>query len=158
MRVSLIVAVAGCSTLVACAGSPPVALTPRADASLSRWNAVIGTPEALRGVVQTRGNASMTSTDNGRKTRVAVTLENAVPRGRHPWVLRTGQCGGMGTELFRSKDDRRLSVDDDGKARAELDVDLSYPAEGDYTIAILAAAENQEQVLACGNFAPPVNR
>jgi hypothetical protein len=147
-----------CVGLAGCGGKPVVSLTPRADVSSSRWNAVIGTPDALQGVVQTRGSATLTGADGGKKTRIDIAIENAVPRGRHPWVLRTGQCGGMGAELHRESDGRSLTVDDDGRAKADASVDLSYPTSGDYMVAVLASKENQERIIACGNFAPPINR
>lgn len=144
--------------LAACGRTPAVALTPSADVASARWNAVIGTPESLQGVVQTRGSASLSSVDDGRKTRVTVNIENAVPRGRHPLIIRTGQCGGMGSEVASVADGRSLTVDDDGKARSEFTLDLSFPTSGDYMIGILASSDNLERVLACGNFASPVNR
>jgi hypothetical protein len=154
----MFILVTACTTLVACGGRPVVALAPNADASSARWNAVIGTPEALAGVVQSRGAASLSSTKDGRETRVEISLENAVPRGRHPWVIRSGQCGGMGATLLQVSDKRSLEVDDDGKAKASANIELSYPTSGDYMIAVLASTENMERVVACGNFAPPINR
>jgi hypothetical protein len=154
----MVVTVGSCVALVACGGKPVISVAPGADASSSRWNATLGTPDALQGVVQTRGYASMSNADGGKKTQVDVSIENAVPRGQHPWVIRTGQCGGMGAEVQRASDGRSLKVDDEGKARARLSFDLSFPTSGDYMIAVLASDSNQERVLACGNFAPPINR
>jgi hypothetical protein len=112
----------------------------------------------MRGIVAMRGESSLSASDGGDKSRVEISVENAVPGGRHPWVLRTGQCGGGGSEIARVGDGNELRIGDDGKARAEKSVDLRYPSSGEYMIAILASAENAAQVIACGNFAPPTNR
>jgi hypothetical protein len=146
------------TVLLGCGGQPAVAIAKGMDAGTTRWNAVLGTPEALRGVVQTRGNASLVAEDEGKRTRIDVSIENAVPRGRHPWVLRTGQCGAPGAELLRVTDGSVLKVDDDGKSRSDATIKRDFPTSGDYMIEILGSTENQTQIVACGNFAAPINR
>jgi hypothetical protein len=153
-----LVVIGAAMALSACGGRPVAEISPKADMGASRWNAVIGTPDAMRGIVGTRGYATMSETEGGKRSRIDVRVENAVPGGRHPWALRSGQCGALESELLRVSDGNALRIGDDGKAKAEQTADLKFPSSGNYAIVVMASAENTEQVVACGNLAPPTNR
>jgi hypothetical protein len=145
-------------TLLAACGRKPVAsISPNVDAVATRWNATLATPEAMRGVIQAQGRAWATAIDDGRRTRIDVELTNMVPGGRHPWVLRTGQCGISGAELLRVTDDHMLKVGDDGKASADFTMDSPFQTTGSYLVAVMASNDNPDRVVACGNLAPPTN-
>jgi hypothetical protein len=152
---------AGCVAIalivVACARTPVAQITTKPDLNALRWNATLSTPDAMRGIVQARGSAELTSTDEGRKSRVDLRLENMVPGGEHPWALRFGQCGAAGSDVLRVSDGRALKVGSDGKASAGSGSDLAFPSSGDYHVIVLASKDNDEQVIACGNLAPPNN-
>jgi len=122
----------------------------------TRWRATLSTTEAFRGVIQARGTALLTSEDSGRRTRIDVEIGNVVPGGQHPWALRPGSCGAERTELARFVDGNTLRINSDGTARANRTIELSFPRSGEYHLVVLASADNAEQVLACGNFSPPV--
>jgi hypothetical protein len=143
--------------LAACGRKPVAEITPQLDAAATRWNATLATPEAMRGVIQGQGRAWATSVDEGRRVRVDVELTNMVPGGRHPWLIRTGQCGMSGNEVFRVTDGNILKIGDDGKGRADFTMDSPFQTSGAYQIVVLASAENADRTVSCGNFAPPTN-
>jgi hypothetical protein len=143
--------------LAACGRKPVAEITPQLDAVATRWNATLATPEAMRGVIQGQGRAWATSMDEGRRVRVDVELTNMVPGGRHPWIIRTGQCGMSGNEILRVTDGNILKIGDDGKGRADFTMDSPFQTTGAYQIAVLASAENVDRIVSCGNFAPPTN-
>ncbi len=146
-------------TLAAACGRKPVAeITPQLDAAATRWNAILSTPDAMRGIIQGQGRAWATSVDEGRRVRVDVELANMVPGGQHPWIIRTGQCGQSGNEMLRVIDGNILKIGDDGKARADFTMDSPFQTTGAYQILVVAAADNTDRIVACGNFAPPTNR
>jgi hypothetical protein len=160
MSKSFVGCVAIALVAVACARTPATRITTKPDLNALRWNATLSTPDAMRGIVQARGSAELTSTDDGRKSRVDLRLENMVPGGEHPWALRSGQCGvmgAMGSDVLRVSDGRSLKVGTDGKASAGTGSDFAFPSSGDYHVIVLASKANSEQVIACGNFAPPNN-
>jgi len=142
--------------LPACARRPVATISAEPDNVVaSRWNARLSTPSAMQGVIQAQGRSWITSVDGGRRTRVDVELDNMVPGGQHPWVLRTGQCGASGSEVARAEGSNALSVGRDGRAKASTEFDRYFPTSGDYMVEVLASSQNTDQVIACGNFAPP---
>jgi hypothetical protein len=143
------------ASLVACGSRPVAQISPQSAVS-SRWNGAVSVPDELRGVVQGRGNAWLSPTDGGKKSRVGIALENMVPGGRHPLLLRSGQCGIPGATLA-ALDGGALRVNDEGKASVEATVDVSFPMTGDFMVAVLASSENASRVIACGNLAPPTS-
>ena len=143
--------------LTACAKPPVAELSPGIDPVSTRWNAILATPEAMRGIIQGQGRAWATSVDAGRRTKVNVEMSNMVPGGVHPWIIRTGQCGMGGSEVLSVTDSHQLKIGDDGKAAADVTTDSPFQNSGQYMIAVLASSENRDQVIACGNLAPPVN-
>lgn len=138
-----------------CGGKAPVALSPTADPSSSRWNATLGTPGEMQGVVQARGTASVAAARLLSQSTVDITMSNMTPGGTHPWKLQRGQCGSGGAELLRVTDGRMLKVGSDGQAHVDATVDLNFPSSGDYFVAVMASSANADQVIACGNLAPP---
>lgn len=143
-------------SLTACFHRTPVAeIGPVNNVVAQRWNATLTTPEAMQGVIQAQGRAWVTSVDEGRRSRVDIELNNMVPGGVHPWVLRSGQCGMGGSDLLRVTDRHILKVGSDGKATADTQFEMPFPSSGDYMVAVLASNENSERVIACGNLAAP---
>lgn len=141
--------------LPACGRRPVAVITTPDNVVASRWNARLSTPSAMQGVVQVQGRSWITAIDEGRKSRVDVEVSNLTAGGEHPWVLRTGQCGLTGAELLRATGDNALKIGRDGRARADKTMDRYFQTSGDYALEVLASRDNNNTVLACGNFAPP---
>ncbi len=141
--------------VTACGKKPVAELSPVDNVVATRWNANLTTPAAMQGVIQAQGRAWMTSEDGGRRVRLDVELNNMVPGGEHPWVLRSGQCGLSGAELIRVNDGNRLKVGNDGKAKADMTAGMTFPTSGDFMLAVMASNDNADRVIACGNFAAP---
>lgn len=141
--------------LPACARRTAAVISTPDNVAASRWNATLSTPSAMQGVVQVQGRAWITSVDEGRRTRVDVEVSNLSTGGKHPWVLRTGQCGIAGAELLRAHGDNALKIGRDGRAQRDQTLDRSFQTSGDYALEVLASSDNDSTVLACGNFAPP---
>ena len=111
----------------------------------------------MRGVVQVQGNAYATPVDEGRRTRLDITVSNMVPGGRHPWVLRTGQCGYGGSEVVRMGDTNVLQIGRDGRGGASHTMNSQLQMTGQYFIAAMASNDNGDRMIACGNLAPPAS-
>jgi hypothetical protein len=161
--------------VAACFRQQAVEISPQREAAARAWTAKLVTPPALRGAVQAQGTATMgpphwenddgngNGNDNGDAdgavygTVVEVVLSNVAPGGLHPWRVQTGRCGQPGSELLLVMDETRmLKVRSDGTARATAHLPSTpVPKDGDYAIAVLASRDNQDVVIACGNFAPP---
>lgn len=121
------------------------------------WNASLATPADLAGAVQMQGHATMGPASSAERTRITIDLSNATPGGSHPWEVHQGQCGGQdGGIVGASGDYQPLKIDDDGTAHRTADLDVAVPSSGTYYVAVHAATTNRETVVACGNFAPPV--
>lgn len=143
-------------TLPACVRRPVATISAEPDNVVaSRWNATLSTPTDMQGIIQAQGRSWITSVDGGRRTRVDVELSNMVSGGQHPWVLRAGQCRSGGPELARAEGSNALRIGGDGRARASTEFDRAFPTTGDYVVEVLASSQNANQVVACGNFAPP---
>jgi hypothetical protein len=121
----------------------------------ARWHGTVTSPSELAGVVQMTGTASMEPTSNGEKTRVALTLANAIPGGVHPWQLHRGQCGADEGAIGTVDTYQPAKVDRDGRASASATVPLQTPTTGNYFVIVRASATNAETIVACGNLAPP---
>lgn len=134
--------------------SAPVAITNAGAIYNARWNATLATPATLRGAVEIRGSAWM-ATDSGH-TLVSVSIANAAPGGVHPWEVHEGRCGNDGQILGTAAAYTPLKVGSDGTASIQANVDRALPASGDYSVAVHAAPDNMATVIACGNFAPPI--
>lgn len=153
--VRMIAAAAACLTVAACGRRPVAEISRGPDVVSGRWNGSVSTPEDMRGVIQAHGGVWLAPVDGGRKSRVGVSLDNMVPGGRHPWVLRSGQCGVAGASLARIDGRNALRINNDGEARGESAIDIAFPTTGDYMVEVLASEDNQGRVIACGNLAPP---
>lgn len=134
--------------------SGPVEITSTGAVYGSRWNAILATPATLRGAIEIHGTAWM-APDSGR-TLVSATISNASPGGIHPWQVRHGRCGSNGQLLGPADAYTPLRVRGDGTATAQATVELSLPSSGDYSVIVYAAPSNMSTVIACGNFAPPI--
>lgn len=148
--------------LLACnpfGGKPAVEVDPKNARLRTLWNASLATPSSLAGAVQMKGSATMGPAGGGEGTRVTISLSNATPGGSHPWEIHQGQCGGTDGGIVGSGSDYEpLEVDGDGRARGTAEISAEVPTSGNYFVAVHAASTNRETVVACGNFAPPLEQ
>jgi hypothetical protein len=159
-------------SVAACFQRQAVEITPENETAARSWTAKLATPPHLRGAVQAQGTATMgprptdhdgnangdgNGGEHDRGTWVEIRLSNVAPGGMHPWRVQAGRCVGSGHDLlFVTDEERMLRVESDGTAEARAHLPSTpVPAGGDYSIVVLASPENQEVVIACGNFAPP---
>jgi hypothetical protein len=152
----LLFAAAGLS--LGCFGGPAVEIDETPDIPPERWQGALTSPPNLAGAVQMGGTAWMATGEETNETRVHIELANAAPGGTHPWEIQRGRCGSDG-DLFGSPDDYEpIEVDDDGRATASTDIEMSLPRDGEYSVEVLASPSNRDLVVACANLAPPVQR
>lgn len=123
----------------------------------SRWNATLASPEALAGITQMNGSASMAPSRDSMSTIVTINLANASPGGVHPWEARRGECGASySSRAFGSMDAyESLEVDSKGRASARVSIPSPTPTSGRYFVVVHASRANASTVVACGNFAAP---
>jgi hypothetical protein len=135
----------------------PVNISADRQRAANNWTARLATPPGMQGALQVEGIATIAPGDNNNESIVEVHLSNVAPGGVHPWKVQTGQCGTEGSDLVKVTDDgRMLKVSSSGRADASAKVTgVPMPTAGDYAIVVMAAPDNQEMVIACGNFAPP---
>lgn len=150
----LVVCVLGLS---ACGGGGrAVEINPQDAVVGTRWNATIATPAGLVGASQVRGVGWMGQRDGDPdRTRASVSVENAVPGGRHPWHIHVGQCGSNGGILGPPDAYRPLDVGGNGRAESTAELSLPLPASGQYYVNVHASPNNMGTIIACGNLAPP---
>lgn len=136
---------------------PAVEVDP-ANAKLRHlWNAALASPAELAGAIQMKGSATMGPASSSDRTRITINLSNATPGGSHPWEVHQGQCGGTdGGILGASSDYEPLEIDGDGRGKRTSEIATAVPESGSYYVAVHASTANRETVVACGNFAPPV--
>jgi hypothetical protein len=149
-----IAALAAIVLLSSCGGNQAVQLDERDD-STTRWSASMSSPPTLAGAVQMNGTAWMAEADSNA-TRVHVSIENAAPGGRHPWMVQRGRCGADRGMFGTEADYQPLQVSGNGTATATTVVNERLPSTGTYSVTVLASPSNQDLVVACGNLAPPV--
>lgn len=149
---ALLFTVTGCAPKRA-----PVNISAERVREAYNWTARLATPPAMQGALQVQGVATIAPGQNNNEAVVEVRLSNVAPGGVHPWKVQMGQCGTDGSELVKVTDDgRMLKVGSDGRAEASAKVNgVPMPTAGDYAIVVMASPDNQEMVIACGNFAPP---
>jgi len=144
--------------LVACGGGGrAVEINPQDAVVGTRWNATLATPAGLVGASQVRGTGWMAQRDrDSTRTRASVSVENAVPGGRHPWHIHVGQCGSNGGILGPPEAYRPLDVGGNGRAESTAELPLPLPASGQYYIQVHASPNNMGTIIACGNLAAPI--
>ncbi len=143
--------------LVACGGGRAVEINPQDAMAGTRWNASLATPAGLVGASQVRGTGWMAQRDgDSSRTRASVSVENAVPGGRHPWHIHVGQCGSNGGILGSPEAYQPLNVGGNGRAESTADLSLRLPAAGQYYVQLHASPNNMGTIIACGNLAPPI--
>ncbi len=144
--------------LIACGGGGrAVEINPQDAVVGTRWNATLATPAGLVGASQVRGTGWMAPRDgDATRTRASVTVENAVPGGRHPWHIHEGQCGSNGGILGPPNAYQALDIGGNGRAASTADLPLPLPASGQYYINVHASPNNMGTIIACGNLAPPI--
>jgi hypothetical protein len=140
-----------------CGGRQAVEINPSSQQPVAtRWNGSLSTPPELAGVSDIRGQGWMgpDQKDSGQ-TQAYVAISNAVPGGVHPWHVHRGQCG-SDQGIFGPPDSYRpLKVEKDGRASATAGLPVPTPRTGEYFINVHASAKNMQQIVACGNLAPP---
>jgi hypothetical protein len=144
-------------SLVACGGGGrSVEINPKEALVGTRWNATLATPAQLTGASQVRGTGWMGARDgDSARTEAAVSIQNAVPGGEHPWHVHLGQCGND-RGIYGTPDAYPpLEVDDDGRAEATAELSVPVPTAGQYFVNVHASANNMGTIIACGNLAPP---
>jgi hypothetical protein len=140
----------------ACGGSRAVEIDPARQVVGTRWNATLATPTQLAGVSQVRGTGWMGADQrDSTRTRASVSINNAVPGGRHPWHVHVGQCGNDQGILGGAEAYPILEVGGNGQAQADAELALPVPGGGQYFINVHASPENLGTIIACGNLAPP---
>jgi hypothetical protein len=134
-----------------------VELDPTRTTLNTQWNATLASPEALVGIIQMNGHASMAPGDDNGSTLVTINLANASPGGVHPWSARRGECGASyNSQAFGSTDAYEpLKVDSNGRAGARVSIPSRTPTSGQYFVVIYASQANAGTVVACGNLAAP---
>lgn len=144
------------AVLIACGGSRPVEIDPRAQLVGTRWNATLATPAELAGASQVGGSAWMGADDrDSSRTRASVTIQNAVPGGRHPWHVHVGLCGDDQGIYGSAEAYPVLEVGGDGQATASAMIAVPVPTSGQYFVNVHASPNNLGTIIACGNLAPP---
>jgi hypothetical protein len=140
-----------------CSRNRPVEINAELKAAAQNWTARLTSPTELQGALQVQGTATLEPGKSANETVVRVNLSNVAPGGVHPWRLQSGRCGSGGNELLRvTGGDDMLQVGNDGHASAAAAVPgMALPTRGDYAVLVMASPENQDLVIACGNFAPP---
>lgn len=144
--------------LAACGGGGrAVEINPQDAVVGTRWNASLATPAGLVGASQVGGTGWMAQRDHdSTRTRASVTIENAVPGGRHPWHIHVGQCGSNGGILGPPESYQPLDVGGNGRAESTAELPLPLPASGGHYINVHASPNNMGTIIACGNLAPPI--
>ncbi|MBA3319033.1 MAG: CHRD domain-containing protein [Gemmatimonadales bacterium] len=142
--------------LLACGGGRAVEINPRNPGVASRWNATLATPAQLAGASQVRGTGWIEqSDDDSTESRASVSIENAVPGGKHPWHIHLGQCGADRGILGPPDAYEPLEVGGNGRAESTAEIPLPLPTAGQYYVNVHASANNMGTTIACGNLAPP---
>jgi hypothetical protein len=123
----------------------------------TQWNGTLASPEALAGIAQMNGSASMAPSRDGTSTIVTINLANASPGGVHPWAARRGECGApFSSGAFGSPDAyKSLEVDSKGRASASVSIPSRTPTSGRFFVVVHASRANAGTVVACGNLAAP---
>lgn len=134
-----------------------VELDPANTTLNTRWNATLASPEALAGITQMNGHASMAPSPDSTSTIVTISLANASPGGVHPWAARRGECGSSYDSPVLGSTDAygALEVDSDGRASARVSIPSRTPTSGRYFVVVQASRANANTVVACGNLAAP---
>lgn len=154
MYLFLLLASSACSAF---GSGAAVELSTEGGAAASEWHATLSSPAAMAGVVQMSGSVSMAPGPDSASTIATISLANASPGGLHPWEIRRGDCRATSRVATLGSSDAYgpLEVNADGRARATATIDSRYPTTGQYSAVVLASAENDRTVVACGNLAPP---
>lgn len=141
----------------ACSQQSAVEISPELKSAARNWTARLASPSELEGAIQAQGTAILTPGSSESETRVEVRLSNVAPGGVHPWKLQTGRCGASGQELLRmTSNEDMLKVNSSGEAEAAAVVQgMALPTSGTYSVVVMASPDNQNLMIACGNFAPP---
>ncbi len=142
--------------LAACGGQRATELRTTEYPVGARWNARLATPAAMVGVAQVEGSGWMAPVADGEQTRAEITLENAIPGGRHPWHVHLGRCGDDRGILGPADRYGVLEVGGNGKAAQSVTLPVPFPRSGQYMVNVHASAENLGTIVACGNLSPPV--
>jgi hypothetical protein len=142
--------------LLSCGGGHPTQIRTTEYPVGSRWNARLASPAAMVGVVQVTGAAWMAPGGSADETRVEISIQNAVPGGRHPWHVHQGRCGSAGAILGSADQYGILEIDDKGKASRSATLEVSFPRSGEYLVDVHASPSNLGTIISCGNLAPPV--
>jgi hypothetical protein len=134
-----------------------VELDPENTTLNTQWNATLASPEALAGITQMNGHASMAPSPDSTSTIVTINLANASPGGVHPWSARRGACGSsFSSPVVGSMDAyESLEVDSNGRASARVSIPTRTPTSGQYFVVVHASRANASTVVACGNLAAP---
>jgi hypothetical protein len=155
MRLSLIAVVA--VTAVGCGGGRRATELRTSEFPVGeRWNANLGAPAAMVGVVQVGGHAWMASGADSAETRAYIEISNAIPGGRYPWHIHQGQCGSARDILGPADSYGILQVGKDGRASRSVTLPAAMPRTGSYMVDVHAASNNLRTIISCGNLAPPV--
>lgn len=142
--------------LVACGGGRAVEINPKNAVVGSRWNATLATPAQLAGASQVRGTGWIEQRDeDSTQTRASLSIENAVPGGRHPWHIHLGQCGADRGILGPPNAYELLEVGGNGRAESTAELPIPLPTAGQYYVNVHASTNNMGTTIACGNLAPP---
>lgn len=134
---------------------PAVSIDPGGPDLGARWNANLSTPRQLSGAVSIRGEAWMAPVAGGDVTQVSVGIENAAPGGVHPWQVHRGRCGSNQGMVGSTDDYEPLEVGSEGRASSSTSLEFIPNDDRTYFIAVYASPTNRDQMVACGNLAPP---
>lgn len=121
-----------------------------------RWTASLATPAAMVGATQMSGTAWMAQGNDPAQTHVEISIENAVPGGRHPWHVHRGTCGNDQGILGPPERYGVLEVGGDGTASRAVTLPVALPSTGSYMVNVHASEANLRTIVSCGNLAPPV--
>lgn len=145
------------SLAAGCGGSRAVEINPQQQPVGARWNATLATPAELTGASQVRGSAWMgTDGRDSSRARASVSIQNAVPGGRHPWHVHIGQCGNDQGILGSAEAYPVLEVGSDGRSTETATLAIPAPSSGQYFVNVHASPANLGTIIACGNLAPPI--
>ena len=99
------------------------------------------------------GSATVTATADGR-TRVSISVQGAPPNINLPWHIHPGICGGGSGTVFGSAGAYpMLGTTGDGRARLQVDLNMSPPTSGAHHVDVHAGPGSNE-VVACGDLRP----
>ena len=143
-------------SVASCGGSKAVEIDPSNRPVPGRWNGTVASPPALAGVAAIRGSAwAGPDEKNPERTLASVTIENAVPGGKHPWHVHRGRCGTDQGIVGPADAYKPLEVKGNGRASETVELSAATPPSGAFFVDVHASAGNMATVIACGNLAPP---